>query len=113
MSRRILSRSGRGSNGEVSLIEKRAFRTPLEVSLESTGLHFVDEIEGPRAKLDIEALACMRVIVSEAIGCRAHRDSREEGKDGGDGQVSQTLLYKRLLSVWGGETAQVPIRVGP
>jgi hypothetical protein len=83
------------ADGEVSLVKEWAVRTLLEFFLEPTGFHFVDEVERPRAQLDVRATACVRVIVSKAIGCRAHRDSREEGKDGGDSQSFHTLLHKR------------------
>jgi hypothetical protein len=97
------------ADGEVSLIEKRAFRALPEISLESTGFHFVDEVERPRAKLDLRTPAWVLVVVSKAIGCRAHRGSREESQDGGDDQDSPPLLHTMLLSVCGGEATPVQI----
>src|SRR5262245_19650145 len=61
------------AEGEVSLEKVLAIRTLLEVALEFTEGHFVDEIERSWAKLDVRALVCGRIVLSEAIGCHAYR----------------------------------------
>ena len=41
------------ADGEVGLVEDRAVRALLEVALERTGGHFFDQVERPRAELDV------------------------------------------------------------
>jgi hypothetical protein len=64
-------------------------------------LHFIDEVEWSWTELDIQALAWAILVVIEAIGGSDRRDRWEEGKNGGDGQCSQTMRHRKLLLVGG------------